>query len=463
MPFTGILLVFLLGISTMNLVDSKYSLLEYLGGAFPVGMGTATLIMFLINVTGLNITREILFFTIIPLIFLFNYKLFFQPKSIFHGIKKMKERHFFYTGRFNILWLVLLLLIITILVIITIKNLYWPTSASDALSSFDLFAKAIAAEGKILNSLIYDQNVGFGAAYPPLYSLSLSYAFIFGFESSKIIPALFFICFTILFYSLLIQNGSSTGAAMVTFFMILTPELLAQSAINTTSVTQAMYGSTGIIALFTWNKTEQKRYLFLSIILLALNGWTRSEGIIYIGAGFIFLIWKMHQNKKWLKVTGILLIASLPFLIWQIFLKSHAEVMTPFVQANIQLIPNLNGEKISTILEWTKINLFHPVYYGIAIYVFIIGVLFNIFAAIKRKQSLFMLTIILIPLLGYLILINQIHLNADSVEAIMRSSGKRFFFGFIILLWFYISQVYPIRNLFSWLDRYLGVPQKIIE
>jgi len=251
MSIIGIIIAFIFGFSFLNFFIGKFSFIEILGFSFPAGLGIITILMFLLDIIGVKLSvTNLLIITIVPIVLL-NYRVFIKPREVFSEIKLIRLKSFFYVGKFNIIWLVLLFAVILVLIGITLKSLYWPTTASDSLSSFDLYGRIIAIEGKMLNSLIYEKSVGWGAAYPPLYALSLAYSYIFGFEMSKIIPALFFISFIVSFYALLIKNGSSIGAIITTLFLILSPELLGQSAINTPSVPQAMYGSLGIIAILT--------------------------------------------------------------------------------------------------------------------------------------------------------------------------------------------------------------------
>jgi hypothetical protein len=461
MSYLGIIIAFLLGASFVATVIGKFSFLEILGFSFPAGMGIITIAMFLLDVSGFAITRTNLLWVIVLSILVLNYKLFISPRNTLGKFKTTNYKVFFYVGKFNLVWLLFVGVVLLILIGITIKSLYWPTAASDSISSFDLFGKVIASEGKLMNSLIYEKRVGFGAAYPPLYALSLAYSYIFGFEMSKIIPVLFFISFVISFYALSLRNVSSLGAIVGTFFFMISPELLAQSAINTTSITQAMYGALGIIAILTWNNTKEKKYLLLSVLMVALNGWIRSEGIVYIGAAFLFYSYITIREKEYIKPILFLLVSMLPFVLWQLFLKSHIDLMDQFVQVEIKIIPNFDGDYISRILFETKKNFFHKIYFGITVYVFMGAIVLNFIWFFLKKESLVTLIVVLIPLIAYLLLLNQLVLRADSIEGIMRSSAKRFFFGTITLMWFYAAQVYPVKTLFSKIETYLGIPKAV--
>lgn len=431
----GIVLTFLVGIAVLLLISSRFGLLEFLGLSFPIGIGVQTFIMFLLNFFGISFSINLILtlsaILVVGLITLVIVKRGFNIQAILKAINP-KE----YIG-FNLIWVGVLGLLVYILYIITAKSLFWPTFASDSLSSFDVLAKGIAGEGNIINSILMEKRVGFGAAYPPLYTMALAYSYMLGFELSKIIPALFFVSLAIGFYALVRKLIPSTFALLITLLAVATPELLAQSAINITSVPQAIYAALGIMALVIWKKTEQPAYFYLSGILIALNAFIRSEGILYIGAAFVFLFLLSYRKKNYKDLIRYAIMVLPAFVIWQIFLKIHGDVMSQYVQVGFTLMPNT--EHTSEILSITNTTIFSTQFYGISVYIFLVMVAINIKNIIQKKDSIGILLMICISFFGYLFLLNQMVLKADSMANIVKFSGKRFFFGHILLMWFYIA------------------------
>ena len=463
MSLISIVIVILLGMFLLQSIIKGFSFIELLGFSFPIGIGVVTVLMFFLEVLGLVISKENILVVVIGMILLLSAKMIYNYKEYILCFRRSSFQKFFLLGKFNLLWLTLVSGTILLLVIVSSKSLYWPTFAADSVTSFDLFGKVIASEGTILNSSIYEKSVGFGAAYPPLYSLSLAYVYIFGFESSKIIPVLFFISLVVGFYALLLKNTSSIGAALGTLFMMISPELISQSAINITSVPQAMFGATGLIALLTWNKTKETKYLYLSVLLLAFNGWIRSEGIVYIGAAFLYycyILFVEHKVRDYIKPVIFLFASVFPFIMWQLFMRWNINLMDSFVQVDFKMVPSFDKLRLAKILSITKFNFFSNNYYGITIYVFFSAIVFNLIRIYSKKDSLVTLIVILIPLFGYLFLINQIELRSDSIDNIMKYSAKRFFFGIVILMWFYIVQSFPFKQIFYTLDTFLSPPSK---
>lgn len=448
----GIVLTFLVGIALLLLISNRFGLLDFLGLSFPIGIGVQALIMFLLNFFGIafsiNLILTLSSILVVGLFTLVIVKRGFDFKSILNAINPKK-----YIG-FNLVWVSILGVLVYILYIITAKSLFWPTFASDSLSSFDVLAKGIAGEGNIINTILLEKRVGFGAAYPPLYTMALAYSYMLGFELSKIIPALFFVSLSIGFYALLRKLIPSTFALLLTLLAVATPELLAQSAINITSVPQAVYAALGIMALIIWKKTEQDAYFYLSAVLIALNAFIRSEGILYIGAAFVFLFFLGYQSKNYKNLIRYACMVLPAFVLWQVYLKIHSDIMAQYVQVGFTLLPS--SEHTSEILSITKTTIFSTQFYGISVYLFLIMVAANLKNIIKKKDSIGILMMICISFFGYLFLLNQMELKADSMTNIVKFSGKRFFFGHILLMWFYIASnsltVKASQKVESWLS-----------
>ncbi len=456
MKFIALLIIFLLGWSIYNLVSKKKHFLEIIGFSFLIGLGTLTILMFYLNILGIKLSSTSLLIVSVLSVFGTNYKFFIKPKKELEKIKNINVKELFFIGNINVVWIVCVAAVIFLLFVITKKSLFWTTTAHDAITSFDLYAKAIAHEGKLINSLILEKSVGFGVAYPPLYSFALSYTYMLGFETSKIIPALIFISFVISFYSLISKNSNATLAIFVTLILIISPEIIAQSAINTTSVPNAVLASLGIILLITWYNTNDKSYFLLSIIFLILNVWTRSEGIIYVAGTIVllFLFDKKRISYKYKIIYAVLTI--LPFVVWQIFLKINHDVMDSFVQVKYIYTPVLNLKQIIYIVKYIFLNLLQRAYFGLSAYIFVVILAINIIKIIKKRENLFLLCIIIVSLFLYMVLLNQLELRHDNLTNILKHSAKRFVFTTIILMWAYVSTSKIVVELFNKIEKKLS-------
>ena len=130
--------------------------------------------------------------------------------------------------------------------------------------------------------------------------------------------------------------------------------------------------------------------------------------------------------------------------------------MDSFVQVNIITHLNLNFEKIGDLFNLTFNVLKTVQYYGLTPPLFVLAVLVNLKFTIKKLDSLNLLAVIILGILGYIAMLNQFELKADSFENIVNYSGKRFFFGFIFLMWFYIAtngaSVWAFDKIHKWLS-----------
>lgn len=444
----GLLLSFLVGLLIILWISNQFNPLVYIGLAFPVGVSTQAFMTFLWNFIGFNFGIISILIITLFLVIICAYGIYrkYEPKS-YKDVFEIDLKSLL--NDFTAPSLVFVGLSIFVVYAISVKSMFWPTLGIDSLTSFDLYAKALAAEGTLLNSLIMDQRVGFGAAYPPLYSLSLSYSFLLGFESSKIIPTLFFISFAIAFFGFTWTASSVTISSIVTLFALVTPEMLAQSAINTTSVPQASIAALGIMSLMNWQYSKDKGYFWLAILLLAANGFIRSEGIIYIGLAFIAVAVLSLQSRDYSRPVLFIVLSMIPFVLWQIFLRVHADVMNTFVQVEISYMPNLDFDNLSYLFGLALNTIGQTTYYGATLFVFIAFIVLNGFYTVKYKDQLTLLLIILGIFVGYIALLNQFTLRADSMENVIGFSGKRFFFGITNLIWFYVGTTRVTKWLFA--------------
>lgn len=462
MQFIGLFITYLLGISIyLNFTEKKH-FVAALGYGFLLGIGTQTFSMLIMNLIGIQFNITNIFVLSILITILFLGALFkkngtptFSKNSILKFLDFENYKHL------NLVWLVAVGAIIYLVYSITQKNIFWPTNTSDSLSSFDVFAKALAHEGQIFNSLIYEKRVGYGAAYPPLYSLGLSYAYQVGFETSKIIPALFFISLPMCLYSGLKRISTNTLAICITLIAIATPELIAQSAVNITNVPQAIYGSLAVLNMMIFLKTKDVKALYLAAITAAFNGFIRSEGIIYIGLLIFILGIAVLQKKHSLKQLIIFsVIALFPFVLWQLTLKLNSEVMEKFVQVTLRKTPYMNWEQINHIFDLGWLTISSTQMYGITIYAVLISFILNIKNIYKSKDNIGMLFIVLFSVIGYLILINQMILKSDTFLNIIRFSGKRYFLGPILLAWIYVGTNKMSVDIFKPVEKWLSFDSK---
>ncbi|OJV54840.1 MAG: hypothetical protein BGO31_15960 [Bacteroidetes bacterium 43-16] len=424
-----------------------------------VGLGIQTLYMFVSNAMGLPITAiSTVIFSVVALIF-FGAGYYYQTATIPFGKKYFAGFSFSKDiGSVNVIWLLSFAFTVYIVYIISLKSLFWPTYAHDALTSFDLFAKGIAREETLLNSLIMEKRVGPGAAYPPFYSLGVAYFYQIGYENANTISVLFLVFFTISFYAVsrvLLHN--STSAAFFTFMAISIPEFIGQSAINITSCPQAMMVSLSIACFMIWfNQRARINYLNLSAVLMGLAGFLRSETVVYMLPVFTLLagLFLFKKGIKPAAVARFIILAVLPLALWQIFLKLNAGIMEKFVQ--IEFSHSFDSQQLATSGRLMSGIIFSAQFFGITPYIGILSLILSLIALKWGKKDLLFFSLICITFALYLLLVNQMKLKFDSMENIIQFSGKRFLFGMAILIWLSLASNRYISLLFDKLHRSLS-------
>lgn len=459
MLIIGTLLTILLGFIIVQVLLKQSDLLIALGLSGMVGLGVQTIYMFVSNALGLNITAgSTLVFSIVALI-LFLALYYYQnatipfSKKYFRGFSFSKD-----IGSVNAIWLICFALTAYIVYVMCLKSLFWPTYTHDAMTSFDLYAKSIAREKTLLNSLIIDKRVGPGVAYPPFYSLGIAYFYQLGYENANIISVLFLLSFTISCYAIgKVLLNNSTSAAFFTLMVICIPEFIGQAAVNIPSCPQAMLASLAVACFMIWfNQKDRTNYLNLSAVLLGLAGFLRSETIVYMAPVFIILAgtFFIRKDVKIGAVVRYIVIAVLPLALWQIFLKMNIGIMEKFVQ--VELAHSFNSQQLATSWPLFSSTVFSTQFFGISPYIGVISLILAVIAFRSEKKNLVFAILVPLTCLLYLLLINQMKLKFDTIDNIIKYSGKRFLFGMIILVWFSFASNKYVSLAFDKLHRSLS-------
>jgi hypothetical protein len=323
---------------------------------------------------------------------------------------------------------------------------------------FNLIGMAIAHDGTIKGcSLFIDPNywemhaAGSYMIYAPLSQLAYAYVYILGAATSKIINALIFVSFILTFYGVASRFATHTLTAITTLFTLITPEMLGFSSMSATNFIHAVYASLGIIFFIAWYYKKVPSLLWIAAALLMLNNWTRTEGIMFIGAACCVLLWHSYKTKQYKKLLLFAGLCVLPMIFWNAFLKIyHLEAVLAVI-----LHPFWDSGKITVIITemW---KLFKSVtYYGATFWCFLIVLLSNVWAIFKKRDQGVTLLLILLSWLFYTLLIYHMNYIWDSLENVMKYSYKRFLFSFMPLLWFYIAANSNVKYLFDKVDNFI--------
>jgi len=446
MKIIGLLLPFLTGCLLANFISKNRSKLEILGLSFPIGLGIISFILFLFNITGLKINILVNIISIQVLIFIglciINYRKkhhFFNLTSIYFKVKvsKLKNIHLS-TPVFIVISCIVLYALVS-------KSLFWPVFNYDSITGFDFLAKAIVKEGTFQNSIFTNEIPLYSprSLYPPLFSLSLAYAYLIGFQNSQIIMVIFFLSIFISTYGIILSNSNHLTASFFSLLLIITPEFASFSALSSSNIPCTYYCAFGIIYLFNSTIYDNKGGYLLGLLLLLFAVWTRSEAIIFCISCFFIVIKYKNLNTIILKY-GIILLSSLSvFIIWQLFLKYNLKV---FNQQPVSFDIFFNIHNIEKIWSEVVQVTFLSKYYGILVYLFLAIALINLFF-IKSDYKIYLLFATILTSWVLTIVLYTI-LNTNYSDWIT-SGYKRNFFYFLPILVYFIASTKVIKIVFG--------------
>lgn len=298
----GIIIILIMGLLIVCLISKELSCIEKIGLSFPIGIGVQTMLMALINLCGLRLTAISVLSSGLLMLFVLLVLLFRRnSQTHLHPIQGLD------TSKYNMVWMLFIGLVIYFEYMNFVKCMYFPTFDRDSLAGFDTIGYVIAQEHTFRHISLFQHdympsihNAGSYITYAPMTQLSYAFVYLLGAETSKLIPAFIFLFFLITFYGVMKRISGHTCAAVATFLTMITPEMIAFSSLSATNVIHAVSASLGIIYIALWTKYKSQEDLLLGSLLLGLNIWTRTDGIVFVlGAlpviGFISI--KINNGK----------------------------------------------------------------------------------------------------------------------------------------------------------------------
>ena len=324
MLILGIIILFIIGFLTIHLISIRFSTSEKAGLAFPVGLGLETMMMALIDLSGIPLTATSILTAGLFLIIILSVPLYLRKEELMAYYKQPLS---FKLSDYNLIWLFFIALIVYLEYMNFSKCIYFPTYDRDSLAGFDTIGYVIAQEHTLKGLSLFQadympqiHNAGSYIVYAPMVQLSYAFVYLLGAETSKLIPALIYLSFLIAFYGCMKRVINKTGSAIAVFFMMITPEMLAFSSLSATNVILAVSASLGIIYIAIWFKYREKKDLYLGALSLGLNIWTRTDGIVFILAALFVITIDAIIKKTWKSPIPVLF-SFIPALLWILFEK----------------------------------------------------------------------------------------------------------------------------------------------
>lgn len=437
MLILAIFLTIVSGFLLVNRISSRFNLCEKIGLSFPVGLFCVTLIMILSDAVGIPLTRG---GTLAGIILLLILLILFSRKIAGQTLDSFKNSFKISFGKINFIWLFFIALIVYVEFMNFQKCMFWPAFDRDSLAGFETIGYVISRESTLKGLTLFQKDyignihdAGSYITYAPMVQLSYAFVYLMGAETSKIVPGLIYASFLLTFYGVTKRVIGKTGAALITFFVLLTPEMLAFSSLSMTNVIHAVFASLGIIYLAVWFRNREMKDLILSAILLAAGTWCRTDGIVFTGAALCVLFVDMLRKKTYRESVLFLVVATSTVIIWTLFMKIFG-----LTSESIAIVkPFWDPEKIGTIWKYMFALYKNTTYYGISLIVFVVGFAINIWFILKERNNVQLLAMILLAMLFYMIVLYQIDYKWDLITNVLSYSAKRFMFCFIPLFWFY--------------------------
>lgn len=461
----AIFLLIVCGFLWLSRLSSRLSITERLGFAFPVGLGGVTFLMLLMDWAGIPLTSGTLM-TATVVLTLCGAAVVFPQRKAFIGSLKPELRF----SWFNVLWLAAIAGVCYLEYANLTKCLYFPVTDRDSMAGFDTIGYIIAQEHTYRGLSIFQGDYmplihrpGSVISYMPMLQFSYAYVYALGAETSKIVPALFYLSFLIGFYGLVRRAANHTAAAIAVLGVILTPEMTSFSSLSGTNVVQAAVASTGLMYVCLWTKERDRGLLAVGSLLLGINCWLRTEGLVFVLAAFAVVIIRFAADKVKKETPAapaaacaVPLLALVPIILF--FIYAHAFGLTS--ETAVIARPYWDGEKAATLWNGACALLTNTQYYAWAFPILLIAVLCNAWQTVRHGDSALTLLAIVLSLLLYFLVLYHVDYKWDSIQNVLNYSAKRFMFCFVPMAWYYFATCGIFRKLFQKIEDTCGFEVK---
>ncbi len=275
--------------------EEKYSLSEFFSLAFLIGIGIASIILFVLSLAGLSFTLSNICISIFALVFVSFLICVARRGTDFQLIKlespkSLKFIEMFFLGAIvvQIIWLILMVIPM-------------PVNSHDAVANFALKAKMFHfANGIPAGFFQFPEEVVAHPDYPMLLPLAMTWIYEFtGFNDlviNMIMPC-FFVAFLVLFYSLMLKLFNRAYALLLTFVLATIPQVGNYATILYADLLFAVYLSVSFAYLFLYFKRQEVRFCLLSVLMLGFAVLTKNEAIVFVAAYALVIILRAVKEK----------------------------------------------------------------------------------------------------------------------------------------------------------------------
>lgn len=319
MMLLAVLLIVLSGFAVVLWLGNDFNFFEWTGTALLLGMAVQSFWLFFADILHIPLSKEL--FTAINMV-LVSLTLWSKKKILARLLLSIQQ----YKPRVNLVVPAVMLLIGWLFYLMMVKNLFWPPTEHDTISSFDKLGRIMAAEGKLHISLYGNGLMGAGGFYPPLWHGLFAYGYLFGAEDPKIFTTLMFAGLLFTFFGLLRRRTGDLIAILATLMLEMVPELYAHGSMSLGNLPTTAYVAITALPLFLWLESRDEKMFRLSIAGLVCLLWIRSDTIVFALASGVVLMIDSIRTKHFPRLFLYATIASLPFILWNAYLAFELQL-----------------------------------------------------------------------------------------------------------------------------------------
>ena len=419
-----LILHYIIGLGILRRLGFRGTRWEFFGLAFPIGLGTGTLIVFLMDVFGITLTMlstSIAFLGIGSI-------LVYPEFSAFKG-KGNRLFSFNFRGLEKISFAewIFLIAIFAIYIISFWRCFYLPVTSYDSIVGIDLVAKYGAEEGRIDSRMFNDlkNDLSTQPYYAPFTALSQIIYRLSGHPSGQIWLSFMFLSLITVFYIGLRQEIHPILAGFLTVMLITIPELYAYTFLLQTDFPNAVFVSLSVIYAYQFIKKKEWSYFWVSSILFGFGAWSRSETIVFTAITSLLIFLYIYKDKNFnpYKMTAIFFLIGFVFFgLWNLY---YLPEVLNYAPESYFKFGFWDSERLSIIWNGMLGILTETTYWGYVFYFFIFTAIINIIF-LKDRNNLFILLWITLIFFGFLILLYhlQLNLNANINYTFRRGSFK---------------------------------------
>jgi hypothetical protein len=458
MLYFGLFLTVATGFVFVHCLSVKFTLIEKAGLSFPLGAAFICVMMLLLDYANIPLSPASLLTGQALLLAGLSLFVCFRRKDAWASLRESVFR--ISLKDVNLVWLLFIVATIYVEYMNFSKCLYFPPTDRDSLAGFETIGYIAGMEHTFKGISIFDIKYMPGIhgpasyiTYAPLVQLCYAYVYALGAETSKIIPGLMYLFFLVAFYGAAARAAGKTAAAAATFFVLITPEMVAWSSLSMTNVIHAVYASLSVVYMALWFRTRDRKDLLLCGALLGGNILSRNEGIVFTATVLLLLFIDAFRAKRYRGFILASLFALVPLIVWTLFSKLNG-----LYAAGITIThPFWDAEKADTIASYMWALYTSTQYYGWTFIVFPITFFANLRFLVRKRDSLYLLLAIALASIFYIVVLYQIDYIWDDMRNVLSYSAKRFLFCFVPIVWYFSFTNYAVSVLFRKVEQFLRI------